>query len=343
MRAAARSAGFTILTDSKYLTSADYLMAGDILLNDASHVATNLTTGCKATTSTTAAASTTILSAASFSADPKTIWDYLMGKIGNAYGVAGLMGNLYAESGLIPGNLQDSYESKLGYTDYSYTSAVDNGSYTKFDNDSAGYGLAQWTYSSRKKALKTYADSKKASIGNLSMQLEFLYKELSESFPAVLASLKKATSVLAASNLVLTKFEAPSDQSASVKKTRASYGQTYYNTYANGQSAGTSSTSVTAADQVVATEVAHSKDPSLSGSYIVTANSLNIRNGAGTDANTYGSDKHPLVAVPKDTSIQCYGYYTDVDSVKWLYVQATQDGVMYTGFCSSAYLTKKSS
>ena len=33
--------------------------------------------------------------------DPeKTIWLYLIGKIGNAFGVAGLMGNLYAESGL---------------------------------------------------------------------------------------------------------------------------------------------------------------------------------------------------------------------------------------------------
>ena len=32
----------------------------------------------------------------------KKIWDYLIGKIGNEYGVAGLVGNLYAESGLFP-------------------------------------------------------------------------------------------------------------------------------------------------------------------------------------------------------------------------------------------------
>lgn len=30
------------------------------------------------------------------------IWSFLMGKIGNAYGVAGLMGNLNAESALNP-------------------------------------------------------------------------------------------------------------------------------------------------------------------------------------------------------------------------------------------------
>lgn len=44
----------------------------------------------------------------------KHIWDVLYAKIGNSYGVAGLMGNLYAESGLQPNNLQNSYEESLG-------------------------------------------------------------------------------------------------------------------------------------------------------------------------------------------------------------------------------------
>ena len=82
----------------------------------------------------------------STSADEKAIWDALMDKIGNAYGVAGVMGNLYAESALRSNNLQQSYEKKLGYTDETYTAAVDNGTYTNFVKDSAGYGLAQWTY-----------------------------------------------------------------------------------------------------------------------------------------------------------------------------------------------------
>jgi hypothetical protein len=37
--------------------------------------------------------------------------------------------------------------------DASYTAAVDNGSYTNFTHDFAGYGLAQWTYWSRKQGL----------------------------------------------------------------------------------------------------------------------------------------------------------------------------------------------
>ena len=45
------------------------------------------------------------------------IWNFLTGKGLNSYGAAGLMGNLFAESGLNPHNLQNTYEKKLGYTD----------------------------------------------------------------------------------------------------------------------------------------------------------------------------------------------------------------------------------
>lgn len=161
------------------------------------------------------------------------IWSFLMGKIGNAYGVAGLMGNLNAESALNPNNLQNSYERSLGMTDAQYTAAVDNGSYTNFAKDSAGYGLAQWTYHTRKAALLAYAKSTGASIGSLDMQLNFLYKELSESYStSALAVLKSAKSVREASDAVLTKFERPADQSETAKSKRAAYGQTYYNKYA---------------------------------------------------------------------------------------------------------------
>ena len=36
-------------------------------------------------------------------------WNFLKGKIPNDFGVAGLMGELFAESGLNPQNLQNSY------------------------------------------------------------------------------------------------------------------------------------------------------------------------------------------------------------------------------------------
>lgn len=167
-------------------------------------------------------------------ADPKVIWDYFKKKGLNDYGIAGLMGNLYAESGLKPTNLQNTYEKKLGYTDAEYTAAVDQGIYTNFVKDSAGYGLAQWTYWSRKQNLLNYADSVKKSIGDLNMQLDFLYKELGEGYKnTVLKTLCEATSLLEASNSVLLKFERPADQSETVQNKRASYGQKYYDAYAS--------------------------------------------------------------------------------------------------------------
>lgn len=58
-------------------------------------------------------------------------------------------------------------------------------------------------------------------------------KEL-ESYAAVMDALKKAGSVRAASDAVLTGYEKPADQSETVKKKRAEYGEGYYKKYAVG-------------------------------------------------------------------------------------------------------------
>lgn len=158
------------------------------------------------------------------------IWYFLIEKLNNPYGVAGLMGNLYAESGLNPKNLQNTYNKKLGMSDDEYTDAVDKNTYANFAKDSAGYGLAQWTYSARKLNLLNYVKSKNTSIGDLEAQLEFLYKELT-AYTAVMNVLKEATNVQEASDIVLTKYERPANQSDSVKTKRASYGQMYFNAH----------------------------------------------------------------------------------------------------------------
>lgn len=167
------------------------------------------------------------------------IWNYLIARGLSKCGAAGLMGNIYAESALKPTNLQNSFEKKLGYTDESYTAAVDSGSYGNFVKDSAGYGLCQWTFWSRKQNLLEFARAAGKSIGDLEMQLDFLFKEL-EGYKAVLATLKTATSVRAASDSVLLNFERPADQSEAVQKKRAGYGQDYYDKYAgtSGQQTG---------------------------------------------------------------------------------------------------------
>lgn len=176
------------------------------------------------------------------------IWNFLKAQGLSSYAAAGLMGNLYAESGLNTKNLQNSCEKRLSYTDEEYTAAVDSGKYTNFAHDAAGYGLAQWTYHTRKAALLAFAKTEGKSVGDLETQLRFLMKELTGNYAGVLSELKKAGSVLAASNVILIKFERPKDQSAAVKKKRAEYGQKYFDKYAastnNNMNGGTSNMNV---------------------------------------------------------------------------------------------------
>ena len=200
----------------------------------------------------------------------KAIWNFLYEKIGNACGAAGLMGNLYAESSLKPTNLQDSFEKSLGLSDAAYTAAVDDGSYGNFVHDSAGYGLAQWTYWSRKQALLSFARAAGKSIGDLSMQLDFLWKEISEGYPALLSTLHSAGSVTDASTAVLTQYERPADQGESAQKRRAGYGEKFYEKYAR-----SSASTATAA-------------PAVPFRVRVNAADLNIRTGPGTNHTRTG-------------------------------------------------------
>ena len=115
--------------------------------------------------------------------------------------------------------------------DAEYTELVDKGRYTNFVRDSAGYGLAQWTYWSRKEALLAYAKASKKSIGDLEMQLDFLLKELSSY--GLLGRLKTVSTVLEASNIVLLEFEKPASMNtAATQVKRAEYGQKYFDKYA---------------------------------------------------------------------------------------------------------------
>ena len=165
-------------------------------------------------------------------AQPEKVWNYLMDKIGNPYGVAGIMGNISHESGLIPNNLNNSSNRSLGLSDEEYTRRTDNGTYTKFASDGAYYGLAQWGYSTRKQGLLNLAKKMDGSVGSLEVQLAFIIKELEETFPSVLKSLKNATSVREASDVFLAKFEGAPNKSEANKQARADLGQTYFDAYA---------------------------------------------------------------------------------------------------------------
>ena len=170
-------------------------------------------------------------------------WNFSMARVGNAYGVAALMGNLDAESELNPRKLENLCKRRLKdagkpyCADESYTAAVDSGKISREEflhplpGKQYGYGLPQWTSEWRKAGLYDYVKSKGVSIGDLEAQLEYLFKELSTSYKTVLNALKTASSVREASDVVLKKFECPADQSETVKVKRAGYGQKYFEKY----------------------------------------------------------------------------------------------------------------
>lgn len=163
----------------------------------------------------------------------ETIWQYLVNSGMTKAGASGMMGNMYHESLLNSRNLETIYESKLKFTDDSYTKAVDSGVYSGFGSDWAGYGLCQWTYPDRKKKLLAYARNLNVSIGDLNMQLSFLINELKESYQKVWSTLIATNDVKTASDTVMVSFENPRDKSDTAKNKRYLKSYSYYEKYKN--------------------------------------------------------------------------------------------------------------
>lgn len=153
----------------------------------------------------------------------KTIWDYLIKSGMTDEGAAGMIGNLYAESGLDPKKCEQLCLNRLrefglgDYTSETYTEAVDSGAITReqflhpIPERQYGYGIAQWTTPDRKAMLYDSCMEDMESIGNLYEQLDFLCWELKHTYQNVWKVLSTTHDVNEASDVVLTKFEMPKD------------------------------------------------------------------------------------------------------------------------------------
>lgn len=96
----------------------------------------------------------------------------------------------------------------------------------------------------------------------------------------------------------------------------------------------TTKTTTAKPKQKIASGKAEKLSKPLAGTYKVTdCKQLNVRDKASTAAPV-------LVIIPKDTEVQNYGYYTEYNGTKWLYIQFRYKDVLYTGFASSKYLKK---
>lgn len=169
------------------------------------------------------------------------IYQYLTDSMGlNKAAACGVMANIYAESGMSPINLENTYNTLLGLSDEEYTDRVDagKGEYTtdsgerrNFKTDSCGYGLCQWTSFGRKTNLLEMVLDENVSIGDIETQLKYLEYELENSYPQVYVTLKNVPNnaqgvFLAASEFCLA-FEVPANTYA----TSLSRGKTALTTY----------------------------------------------------------------------------------------------------------------
>ena len=148
----------------------------------------------------------------------KLIWDFFIRQGLSPTFAAAFIGNLWYESGQ---NLEYGAGCKEGagtgssQGSKSYTNAVNTKSYSEYSfvHDGIGYGLAQWTYYSRKQALYDVTVKKGISISDQNAQLNYLvteseYKKTINSLNA-LSNVNK-TNVNVCTEVVCDVFESPS-------------------------------------------------------------------------------------------------------------------------------------
>jgi N-acetylmuramoyl-L-alanine amidase len=108
---------------------------------------------------------------------------------------AGILANLYAESGLDPTNIEDP-----------------GGQSDEITVGGPGYGLAQWTSRNRQQGLKDLAESTGKKSGDLGVQIDYLWYELTHGWRQALSNLKKADDYRTAVDIILNQFEAPKNR-----------------------------------------------------------------------------------------------------------------------------------
>lgn len=157
------------------------------------------------------------------------IYEILMPLVRNPIGVCALLGNIKAESSFRANDVERAKSEKYGWTDESYTEAVDNGTYTKeqFIKDKFGYGLVSWTWWQRKEKLYNFAKECEKSIGDLEMQVTFILKEIKK-YNTPYYELFHGTDLAKATRTIMLKYEAPANQTEANIQKRIKYAQDIY-------------------------------------------------------------------------------------------------------------------
>ena len=123
----------------------------------------------------------------------------------NHAGACAMMGNLMAESSLISNIAQ---RGMTNLSDDEYTAKFNSAPDSCY-RDGVGYGLAQWTYWSRKKNLFEFAYTHGISVGDEEIQIDFLVHELKTEYSGLYKYLCSTTDMYEATSRICKEYERP--------------------------------------------------------------------------------------------------------------------------------------
>ena len=142
---------------------------------------------------------------------------------------AGIAGNLKMESGFNPAIIQGGAIAPPGYIPV----------------NSVGFGLAQWTFTSRQQPLVDLAASRGASVTDLGIQLDYMWQELNGGWISTLTALDAIkTDPVEAAVIFHELYEGSADSSAAVINNRGGAATAIYNQYQGQIADGTGVTGV---------------------------------------------------------------------------------------------------
>ena len=125
-------------------------------------------------------------------------------------GALGVLGNWDCESNCEPYRVQGDFSSYRSISK-AYVRAIEDGQLPKqqFANDGKGFGLAQWTYPTRKAELYDMAKQTGLPIDSVELQVDFAVREMKRDYPSLFRFLCDTLSVYDACYRVCTEFERP--------------------------------------------------------------------------------------------------------------------------------------
>lgn len=155
-----------------------------------------------------------------------TIWTYLKQQGLSDIAVAGIMGNMEAESNCEACRVQGDFSSTRTLSKI-YAEQFNTYPQQCF-RDAKGWGLCQWTFYTRKEDLWNFCHDRNTGVEDETAQLAFFIHEMKRDFPTTWNALQNAPDIRTAAYLICHNYERPAVENTDQ---RAKFGQQFYDQF----------------------------------------------------------------------------------------------------------------